>query len=161
MDFEGVLVYTEKKDSIKIEKGPDMKKVYRISKEKKIAGVCAGLGEYFNLDPVLLRALFIILTFVGGMGILAYIIMWIVLPVQDQERNAIVTTKRLYLSTVNKKIAGVCGGLGEFFDLDPVFFRVGFLVLVFLGGAGILLYIILWMIVPRKEGPYLQSPGQL
>lgn len=46
-----------------------------------IGGVCTGLGEYFSIDPVLVRLVFIILAFQQGIGILAYIILWIVVPV--------------------------------------------------------------------------------
>jgi phage shock protein PspC (stress-responsive transcriptional regulator) len=42
----------------------------------------------------------------------------------------------------------VCGGLGEYFELDPVLFRAAFLVLVLAGGLGILLYLALWLVVP-------------
>ena len=55
-----------------------MKRLYRDSKEGKLGGVCAGLGEYFNLDPVILRLAFILLIFAGG-GI-AYLVAWIIVP---------------------------------------------------------------------------------
>jgi phage shock protein PspC (stress-responsive transcriptional regulator) len=45
-----------------------------------IGGVCSGLAEYFNIDPVLIRLLFVILTLHHGIGILAYVILWIVVP---------------------------------------------------------------------------------
>ena len=48
-------------------------------------------------------------------------------------------------------IGGVCGGLGEFFELDPVLFRAAFVVLAFLGGLGILLYVVLWLLVPAPR----------
>ena len=57
--------------------------------------------------------------------------------------------KRLYLSNQNKVIAGVGGGLGEYFDIDPVLIRVGFVVLVFLHGFGLLAYIVAWIAMPR------------
>jgi len=60
--------------------------------------------------------------------------------------------KRLYRSNVEKKVAGVCGGLGEYFDKDPVFFRIIFvLVTLFPPGCGILLYLIMWFVVPKKS----------
>jgi phage shock protein PspC (stress-responsive transcriptional regulator) len=55
---------------------------------------------------------------------------------------------RLRLSGTERKIAGVCGGLGEYFELDPVLFRAAFVVLAFAGGLGILLYLALWLVVP-------------
>jgi phage shock protein C len=55
----------------------------------------------------------------------------------------------LHRSRSNRVIAGVCGGLGEFFGLDPFWFRLGFLIALLPGGVpGILLYLILWLIVP-------------
>jgi len=56
------------------------KRLRRSSADKKIAGVCAGLAEYFDLDPTLVRVLWLLLVFFGGTGVLAYLILWIVLP---------------------------------------------------------------------------------
>lgn len=56
------------------------KRLYKIPRNKMIAGVCTGLGEYFSIDPVLIRLVFVILAFQQGVGILAYIILWIVVP---------------------------------------------------------------------------------
>ena len=63
------------------------------------------------------------------------------------------TTKRLYRSTTDRKIWGVCGGLGEYFGTDPVLMRVVFVVLVFATGLGILLYIILALVTPTGTSP--------
>jgi phage shock protein C len=48
--------------------------------ERVIAGVCHGLGNYFDIDPVVVRIVFVILTAGGGAGVLAYLILWIVMP---------------------------------------------------------------------------------
>ena len=56
--------------------------------------------------------------------------------------------KHLMRSKSNRKIAGVCGGLGEFFDVDPIFFRALFLISAFFGGLGIIAYIVLWILMP-------------
>ena len=56
------------------------KRLYRSRKDRMIAGVCGGLGQYFEMDPVWVRLLFI-LFFIGlGTGFLAYLIMWIIVP---------------------------------------------------------------------------------
>ena len=55
-------------------------RLYRSRSQKMIAGVCGGLGEYFDVDPVLIRLLFVVTAFISGVGILAYIVLWIVLP---------------------------------------------------------------------------------
>lgn len=60
--------------------------------------------------------------------------------------------KRLYKSNTNKMLAGVLGGIGEYFDLDPTLIRVGYLLLSFFsaGFPGLLLYIILAAVMPRR-----------
>jgi phage shock protein C len=63
---------------------------------------------------------------------------------------------RLRRSTEDRMIAGVCGGLGRYFDTDPVWFRLGFVVVTLAGGAGILIYLISWLIIPEAgEGDAL------
>lgn len=60
-------------------------------------------------------------------------------------------TKRLYRSRTDRKIAGVCGGLGEYFKVDPVIFRILGVILLLPGGfPGLLPYIILWIVVPEE-----------
>jgi len=61
-------------------KDTKIKKLYRSKKNRIIAGVCGGIGEYFDKDPTLIRLLWIIFVLVGGSGILAYIIAWIIIP---------------------------------------------------------------------------------
>lgn len=58
------------------------KRLYRSRKEKMIGGVCGGLAEYFEIDPVIVRILFVVAVFMGGSGFLAYIICWIIIPEQ-------------------------------------------------------------------------------
>lgn len=60
---------------------PVAKRLMRSSRDKKIAGVCAGLAEYFDLDPTIIRVVWLLAIFLGGTGVLAYLILWIVLPV--------------------------------------------------------------------------------
>ncbi|HIH88534.1 TPA: PspC domain-containing protein [Candidatus Bathyarchaeota archaeon] len=55
------------------------KKLYR-SKNKWLAGVCGGIAEYFNLDPIIIRVIWLVLALAYGAGILAYIIAWLLIP---------------------------------------------------------------------------------
>ena len=55
-----------------------MKRLYRNTSEAKLGGVCAGLGEYLNIDPVIIRLLFLLFFFAGG--VIAYIIAWVIVP---------------------------------------------------------------------------------
>ncbi len=60
----------------------ETKRLYRSRADKVFGGVCGGLGKYFEVDPVLIRVLWAIAFFVGGAGLLAYIIAWIVIPAE-------------------------------------------------------------------------------
>lgn len=62
--------------------------------------------------------------------------------------------KRLYRSNSKKVVAGICGGLGDYFAVDPVWFRIGFVVLTIGGGSGILIYLLMWLIVPPEPEGY-------
>jgi phage shock protein C len=62
-----------------------MKTLYRSRDQKIISGVAGGLGEYFDIDPVFMRVLFIITTISGGIGLLAYIVLWIIVPYEPFE----------------------------------------------------------------------------
>jgi phage shock protein C len=56
-----------------------MKKLYRSKNNKILAGVCGGIGEYFNIDPTIIRLLWLLISITGG-GLVAYIIAWIIIP---------------------------------------------------------------------------------
>ena len=58
--------------------------------------------------------------------------------------------KRLYKDHANKKICGVCGGIAEYFNLDPTLVRVGLVLFSAMGGAGLLAYIIMAIVMPRN-----------
>jgi len=61
-----------------------MKKLRRSSDDKMLAGVCGGLGDYFNVDPVIFRIIFVIIALPGGISILVYFLMWLVIPRADR-----------------------------------------------------------------------------
>ena len=56
------------------------KRLVRSSSDRKIAGVCGGIAEYFNVDPTVVRLLWVILSCIGGSGLLAYIIAALIIP---------------------------------------------------------------------------------
>lgn len=57
--------------------------------------------------------------------------------------------KRLLRSRTDRTLAGVCGGVAEYFGWDPTLVRVGWIILTLLGGSGILLYLIMWVVMPE------------
>ena len=137
-----------------------MKRLYRSPKDKNIAGICGGLGAMFSIDSTLIRltVVFITVTFVVMNGavagilplIIAYIVGWIIVPVAPPEEDKEARMKKIYRSQKDKKMAGICGGLGEMFSIDSTLIRLG---AVFIGlVTGILpiviAYIVGWLIVP-------------
>jgi len=122
--------------------------------EGKIAGVCAGLANYFDVDVTLVRALWVIFSIVPGAiigGIVAYVLAWLVMPeghgTADSYRH-----NRLVRSATDRKIAGVCGGLADYFGVDSTPVRVLWLVLSILPGAligGALAYLAAWLVIPK------------
>ena len=61
-----------------------MKKLYKVDQGKMICGVCGGIAEYFNLDPSLIRVATVVLSCLGGGGLIAYIIAAIILPKKSE-----------------------------------------------------------------------------
>ena len=59
-------------------------------------------------------------------------------------------TKRLYRSRKDRMIAGVCGGLAQYFGIDPTWVRLIFILLLLAGGSALLVYVIMWLIVPME-----------
>ena len=57
-----------------------MKRLTRSRRDRKIAGICGGLAEYFGIDPVIPRLIWVILALGAGIGVFAYLICWIVIP---------------------------------------------------------------------------------
>ncbi|MBA4696524.1 MAG: PspC domain-containing protein [Legionella sp.] len=61
------------------------RKLWRSRRDRKIAGICGGLGAYFQLDPFWIRFLFVMFFFLGGSALLLYIVMWFLIPLEPVE----------------------------------------------------------------------------
>jgi phage shock protein C len=225
------------------------RRLYRSQTNKVIAGVCGGLGEYLNIDTTVIRLSWILLTFLGGSGVLVYIIAYFIMPQRPEEpgtvissiqsdftaarifglifvatgaiilldnldilsfhrwwhmssdfvlpglliiigiyflsrRGRIITTppveqateakpeqstetqeqtppkstneksapKTFRRSVTNKKMLGICGGAGEYFDIDPTIVRIGYVAFTLIsGGLGFILYLVLYLIIPEGK----------
>lgn len=155
-------------------------RLYRDSSDKMIGGVCAGIANYMNVDPAIVRLLFAIITFGGfGMGFLLYILLWIILPTRDLDTYI---GKRLFRNPEERVIGGVAGGLSAYFN-KPVWtvrliFAAPLLLNIFFGllngvfspwdnhfrpvdlafgsltGTFILAYIILWIVLPEARSSF-------
>ncbi len=121
-----------------------MKKMY-LSPDKKFLGVCAGVADYFNVDPNLVRIIvtMVVLSTAVIPGLIAYFVFSLVLPqpLSDYHATNANTGKKLYRS-VDKKISGVCGGYAAYFELDPTIVRLIFALAFLFFGYGLMFYIV-------------------
>ena len=154
---------------------PSGKRFLRRSKiDRQIAGVCGGIASYFETDPVFVRVAWIVLSIVPGaifLGILAYLVAWLIIPEaapgldtpgpSGGERSW--RPKRLSRSVSDAKLAGVCGGIAEYLEVDPTAVRLLWAVLTIFPGAilcGVLAYVVAWVIMPTAPTAASTSPAE-
>ncbi|MEM0940609.1 MAG: PspC domain-containing protein [Bacteroidota bacterium] len=132
------------------------KRLYRDNKRRVIGGVASGLAYYFGVDSIWIRLLMIALLFnvffwgLSSFIFISYIVLWIAIPGNDNlEEDK--TVKKLFRNTDDQVLGGVASGISSYFGVDPVVMRVIFVVSIFLGGAGLIVYFILWIIVPEAK----------
>ena len=145
------------------------KRLFRDENDKVLGGVCSGLANYFNIDVVIARIIFVVLLF-SGVGFLTYIIMWIAVPSSATTQIG-GTRKKLFRNPDEKLVAGVCSGIGNYFGINAWIPRVLFLLpfLSFISRWGhwggmwnfgdvlrftfsptsLIVYIILWIVIPE------------
>ncbi len=98
------------------------KRLYRSSQSKVIAGVCGGIGEYFDIDPVIIRIAAVILAFAHGIGLIAYVVAWIAMPKSKAETIVVENEPPREPSPLRKYLPGLfLIGLGVIFLLDRMF----------------------------------------
>lgn len=66
---------------------PPYRKLWRSRRNRKIAGVCGGLADYFKIDPFWMRIVFIIFFLAGGAAFIAYVILWLLIPLEPWDRG--------------------------------------------------------------------------
>lgn len=122
----------------------------------KIAGVCGGLAEYLGVDSSLVRVAWIVLSIVPGaifLGLLAYVLAWLIMPPGVAVPGTVRAQplRRLMRSATDQKVAGVCGGIAEYFRVDPTAVRLLWAILTVIPGAilgGVVAYIVAWIVMP-------------
>ena len=136
------------------------KRLFRNPAAGRIAGVCAGIAEYFDTDVTLVRLAWVVLSIVpGGFvgGLVAYIAAWAIMPDASVPAGVDAVGRRLSRSRVDRKIAGVCGGIAEYLDVDSTLVRLIWAVLTVVPGAivlGIVAYLVAWFIMPGSPAPH-------
>jgi phage shock protein PspC (stress-responsive transcriptional regulator) len=151
---------------------PGRGSLYRNADDKILGGVCSGLANYFRIDPVIMRIIFVV--FIGFL-LWVYILLWIIVPSKSIQSSV---TKRLYRNPDQKVIGGVAGGLAAYFNIDVWIPRsilvLPFVLAIFAGGfhpfwwhwdfgfvpniisgsfgwSMFLIYVILWIAVPMAS----------
>ena len=130
------------------------KKLKRDPHNKVISGVCGGLGNFLNIDPIIARAGFLISFFVFGSGLLLYLILWVIMPEatpNELPQFSGTSSRKLFRNTDDKMIGGVCSGIGAYLGVSEVVMRVVFIISFFAFGTGLLAYVILWLIIPEAK----------
>jgi phage shock protein PspC (stress-responsive transcriptional regulator) len=145
------------------------KRLYRDENDKILGGVCAGLANYFGIDIVIVRIIFVVLAISFGFGLIPYIILWVAVP-SSATKVIGGARKRMFRDPDDKKVAGVCSGIGNYFGISPwiprLFFLLPFLSFVFnwshwgffdfpnffrfgFSPGALIIYIILWLVIPE------------
>src|SRR5205809_547878 len=78
-----------------------------------------------------------------------------------KQTNSTPLENRLHRSKANRIIAGVAGGIGEYFNIDPTIVRIIFILLTVFGGSGLLIYLLLWLIMPANSETNINSNDQI
>ncbi|RYZ16139.1 MAG: PspC domain-containing protein, partial [Chitinophagaceae bacterium] len=153
-------------------------RLYRSVNDRLIGGVCSGLANYFDLDPTIVRVIFLVLAFGGGFSFFAYILLWIFVPKRVLVPSA---AKRFFRNPDERILGGVAGGVAAYFKWDVwtvrLVFLAPFLINLLLGvlnaifsfhsGRTIpeflfgsftvtfgLTYVVLWIILPMAMSPF-------
>ncbi len=150
------------------------RQLFRDESNKKVAGVAAGLGHYFNVNPLWFRLGFVLVALLnsepfgdfgdhihvnfGGISFLTYIILWIVMPKRvglavagGPDTRGPGAGRKLFRDTQAGSVGGVAAGLAHYLRVDVTLIRVAFVILMFGFGSGFLLYIVLWIVVPEAR----------
>jgi phage shock protein PspC (stress-responsive transcriptional regulator) len=133
------------------------RKLFRRTESGRIAGVCSGIAEYLDVDVTMVRVVWVVLSIVpGGLigGVLAYLAAWIVMPEATGPAQIDAPARRLTRSLDDRKLAGVCGGIAEYLQIDSTIARLAWIVLTVIPGAivfGVTAYLIAWFIMPEGQ----------
>ncbi|MEO5979124.1 MAG: PspC domain-containing protein, partial [Chryseolinea sp.] len=124
--------------------------LYRDQKRKILGGVCSGIANYLGIDAIWIRLVFALLVFAYGLALLAYLVMWIVVPGSfDLEEPE--TVKKMFRDGERKVIAGVSGGVAAYFGMDIIAVRVLFVISTVFFGVGFVMYLVLWIALPEAR----------
>jgi phage shock protein C len=140
---------------------PASRRLVRLPSEGRLAGVCAGLAAYLEVDVTIVRLAWVILSIFPGAligGVVAYVGAWLIMPEGAPAADPF-PRSRLVRSGTDRKMAGVCGGIAAYLGVDSTLVRVAVVILSIYPGAiicGLLAYAIAWFIIPSEPTPAMQ-----
>ena len=125
-----------------------MKKIY-LSPDKKLLGICAGVAEYLNVDPTLIRIAVTCVTLMTAVlpALVIYFVLSLVFPKAPADYVPAEPAKKLQKNS-DKKVSGVCSGLAEYFGIDATIMRLAFAVCVLFLGFGVMTYLVCMIMMP-------------
>ena len=139
------------------------KRLFRDENNKVIGGVCSGLANYFGIDPVVVRILFVVVALAFGAGFLVYFLLWLGVP-STASTTIGSFRKKFFRDPDDKIVAGVCSGLGNYFGVNSwiprALFLLPFLSFVFhwnhfvslsFSPGSLFIYIIFWLVIPEAS----------
>lgn len=130
---------------------------------QSLGGVCSGIANYLSVDTSFIRIAFVFAFFFFGTGVLAYIVLWVVIPKATGEdadkiiKNENNNVHKLYRNKETKAIGGVCSGLALHFGIEIWVVRLAFFVGLFLWGTSFLIYIIAWITIPEANNQFQKT----
>jgi len=98
---------------------PKPPRLYRAEKNRVIGGVAAGLADYFDLDPNFVRLLFVLSAFIFGLGILVYLLLWILLPTESKLKQPESKNIKENVQDIAYKSRGAAQKTGSLFNTEP------------------------------------------
>ncbi|MFY0625826.1 MAG: PspC domain-containing protein [Reichenbachiella sp.] len=135
---------------------PGKHRLLRDEKRRVLGGVASGIGYYLSIDPIWIRLIMVVLflnLFFGplsGAVFMAYIVLWIVIPgstMLGEDEHV----KKMFRDSESRVLGGVASGIGAYFGIDVTIVRLIFVLSVFLGGSGFIIYVIFWLITPEAK----------
>lgn len=130
---------------------------------QSLGGVCSGIANYLSVDTSFIRIAFVFAFFFFGTGVLAYIVLWVVIPKATGEdadkiiKNENNNVHKLYRNKETKAIGGVCSGLALHFGIEIWVVRLAFFAGLFLWGTSFLIYIIAWITIPEANNQFQKT----
>lgn len=140
----------ESKQQYRSSANQDSKRLQRDLQRKKLGGVASGLANYFGIDAIWIRLMFVLLFVFWGFGLLPYVILWIAVPGADNLTED-EKLKKFYRNPDRKVLGGVASGLSSYLNVEIALIRLAFLIMLIPGGVGLIVYIILWIITPEAN----------